>query len=227
MSDERYHKPDCESLTCFRCLPPVAVLNDPAYIALQAALAEKEGKLKIMTDDAGRWESAFQAETLARSNDNAAQAQEIKTLREERNYIDEKATQDYARHLCEIDNLKAELQRARELCIVRAAEREEVENGIAAKDRIISEQAAVIAKAVEVLDRGCTCHGYECHCDSSNVTDARSILESGPAPQPAQEKSCPECDGFGTVPIDQGHVGCPRGCGKPAPSNPVQGQEKL
>ncbi len=55
----------------------------------------------------------------------------------------------------------------------------------------ISEQAAVIAKAVEVLDRGCTCHGYECHCDSSNVTDARSILESGPVPQPAQEKPSP------------------------------------
>ncbi len=76
-----------------------------------------------------------------------AQAQEIKTLREERNYIDEKATQDYARHLCEIDNLKAELQRARELCIVRAAEREEVDNGIAAKDRIISEQAEKISQA--------------------------------------------------------------------------------
>ncbi len=31
--------------------------------------------------------------------------------RKERNFIDEKATQDYARHLCEIDNLKAALDK--------------------------------------------------------------------------------------------------------------------
>ena len=52
MSDGRYHKPDCESPTCFRCLPPVAVLNDPAYIALKA---ENEALKKERDEAIGKY----------------------------------------------------------------------------------------------------------------------------------------------------------------------------
>ncbi len=184
MSDERYHKPDCESLTCLRCLPPVAVLNDPAYIALQAALAEKEGKLKIMTDDAGRWESAFQAETLARSNDNAAQAQEIKTLREERDMFQRQAIDHGVRREKSEEDVENWKNHSEALDKSMDAYLQMPEQ-IAAKDRIISEQAVVIERAREYWNESKPKEHWQ-YTNAGGLLDA--ALAALPAPQPAQEK---------------------------------------
>jgi hypothetical protein len=53
-----------------------------------------------------------------------------------------------------------------------------------------------------------------------------SLREGDESPVESKPKECPECSDLGTVPTDTGHVGCPRGCGKPAADTAKPSPEK-